>query len=145
MVTINFLAVLVVAVVDMVLGSIWYGPLFMNAWGRIIGVDMNSMTPEKKKEMQKKMWPTYLLNFVLALLTAYVLAKFIYMSAPVPGASGGMMIAFWIWLGFLMPMAAGASMWGGKPKKLAWQMFWITAIFQLIAALVGGAILGAWQ
>jgi len=141
MITINYLAVIVTGVVFMILGSIWYGPMFGNLWGRIIGMDMSAMTPEKKKEMQKKMWPLYALNFVLTLVTVYTLSYFIK-SFP---SMSGFTTAFWIWLGFVMPMAASGAMWSGKQKKMAWSMFWVTMGFQLVAFMLGAWILSMWK
>ncbi len=61
----NFLAVLVAAVVPMVLGFIWYGPmLFQNAWMRESG-----MTEEKMKG--GNMAVIFGLSFVLSILLAF--------------------------------------------------------------------------
>lgn len=61
----NFLAVLVAALVPMVLGFIWYGPmLFQKAWMRESG-----MTEEKMKG--SNMGVIFGLSFVLALLLAF--------------------------------------------------------------------------
>src|SRR6185436_20582919 len=98
MMAINFWAVLVVAVISMILGSIWYGPLFGKTWGRIIGMDMQNTTPEDKKKMQKSVMPLYFLNFVLSVLTFYIFAHYVKGWQPAPGAHGGLINAFWIWL-----------------------------------------------
>ncbi len=61
----NFLAILVAALVPMVLGFIWYGPmLFQKAWMRESG-----MTEEKMKG--SNMGVIFGLSFVLALLLAF--------------------------------------------------------------------------
>ncbi len=139
---VNIWAVLVIGVIYMVLGSLWYGPfLFGKNWGRIIGVDMDSLTPEQKKGMQKKMWPSYFINFVTTVIMTYVLALFIKSGV----GGGGIATGIWLWAGFLMPMAAQGALWSGKAKKMAWQMFWLTALFQLVAIVIAGAILSAWQ
>ena len=39
---INWLAVIAAAVSAFVLGGIWYGPLFKNAWCREAGIDMHA-------------------------------------------------------------------------------------------------------
>lgn len=39
----NWLAVVVAAVSAFVLGGIWYGPLFKNAWCREAGIDMHGV------------------------------------------------------------------------------------------------------
>ena len=42
---INYLAVLAAAVSNMVLGFLWYGPLFGKTWSKLMG--WGEMTPEK--------------------------------------------------------------------------------------------------
>ena len=37
---VNWIAIVIVAVFNMILGTLWYGPLFGKLWMRIIGVDM---------------------------------------------------------------------------------------------------------
>ncbi len=138
---VNIWAVLVIGVIYMVLGFIWYGPLFGKTWARIIGMDHSQMTPETKKAMQKKMGPVYILNFILTLVTVYILALFIQLGI----RGGGIGTALWIWLGFIMPTVAGYAIWSGKPRKLAWQMFFVSAAYQLITIVIAGAILAAWQ
>ena len=137
---INYLGVLVCGIISMVVGFVWYGPLFGKVWMEVMGVDMKTMTPEKMKEMQKGMGSSYLATFVLALLTNYVLAVFII---GMPTVSG-VMTAFWIWLGFVMPVVAGSAIWSGKPKNLGWKMFLTSAGYQLVTLLIYGAVLGAW-
>ncbi len=50
-ISINYFAIVVGAVLSMVIGTIWYGPLFGRKWGEIVGVDMNDV--EAMKKMQK--------------------------------------------------------------------------------------------
>jgi len=137
---INFWHLIVVAVVLFVIGWIWHGVFFGKMWARAMGMDMSQMTPEKKKEMQKKMWPAYVLQFLLSLLMVYVLATFINF-----GGASGVGTAFLVWLGFTMPVAAGSSLWSGKGKKASWQLFFISAGYQLITLLIAGWILSAWH
>lgn len=143
MIGINFLAVLTVAVASMVLGFIWYGPLFHKAWARVIGVDGSMLPPEQAKEMQKKMIPVYVLNFILSIVTAVVLSIFINFTFSFDAVSG-IIVALLVWLGFVMPTVAGQAMWSGKPAKLAWTMFFLSAGYQLINFIIAGAILGCW-
>lgn len=142
---INWWAVIVSAVVSMGIGSIWFGPLFGKKWGEVMGIDFSSKSEEEKKKMMKMMGPMYALQFVLSLLTLYILAHYIAGWQPQPGAIGGIINALWIWLGFIIPTIAGNAMWSGKPKKLAWSMFWINAGYNFILYVVFGAILGAWM
>ncbi len=131
----NYLAILVSAVVSMIIGFIWYGPLFKKAWIKISGCDPETMTPEQKADMKKSMVPMMITQFILSVLSIFVLAKF----------GGNMEVAFWAWLGFVMPITASGVMWSGKPKKLAWSMFWISAGCQLVTFLAYGIILNAFK
>ncbi len=138
---VNIVAVIVCAVVYMIGGYVWYGPLFGKNWAQVIGMDMSAMTPEKKKEMSKQMWPTMFLNFIVTIVMMYVLALFVDLGIGGSGIVAGIII----WIGFLMPMAASGAMWGGKSKKLSWQMFWLTAGYQLLMVIIAGWILSVWR
>ncbi|MBP7831995.1 MAG: DUF1761 domain-containing protein [Candidatus Pacebacteria bacterium] len=140
---INWWAVIVAAVVSMVIGSIWFGPLFGKKWMEVMG--MQNVSEEEKKKMMKSTGMLYAVQFILSLLTLYILAHYIAGWQPKPGAWGGIINALWIWLGFIMPTLAGNAMWSGKSKKLAWNMFWINTGYNFILYIVFGAILGGWQ
>lgn len=135
----NYLALIICAIAALVIGMIWYGQaLFGKTWMKITGLDV--MTPEAQAEAKKGMVKMITTQFVLSFVSAFVLARFINMSG-----MGGIEMAFWIWLGFLMPTAGGSALWSGKPKGLAWSMFFITAGAELVTFLAYGAILSAWK
>ncbi len=135
-VMVNYLSVLLCGLASMVIGSIWYGPLFGKKYMKIMGAD--TMTPEQKEVMKKRVWGMYALQLALSLLTAYVLA---YLVANWAGGESIIAIAFLAWLGFIMPTVAGGALWSDKPKKLAWDLFFITAGAQLVTFIVFGFIL----
>ena len=61
---INYVAVLVAAVANMILGSLWFGPIFGKMW-----VKASGMTREKMEEAKKKgMAGSYALMFWVRLL-----------------------------------------------------------------------------
>ena len=66
---VNLLAVLVAGIVPMIVGFLWYGPLFGKRW-----LELMETTAE---EIQKNFnpWKTHVASFVLALVTAYILAQ----------------------------------------------------------------------
>ncbi len=140
---ISFLPVLVCAVVSMIIGMLWYGPiLFGKTWARLIKADPDCVTdPIKRKEANKKAMPLYLIQFLLALFQIWVLAHFINGSSN----SSALTTSLWIWAGFIMPMAAGGSMWNNDSKKDNWQKFLIVAGFNLVLFIVFALILGAWN
>jgi hypothetical protein len=137
---INYLAVLVSAIASMVLGFLWYGPLFGKPWMKLMGFTAESMDAAKKKGMTQ----SYILMMIGALLMAYVLAHAIMFGVAytgIGGAVGGAMGAFYYWLGIAAPILMGAQLWEGKP----WKLFGIQAGYYLASMLIQGAILGSWM
>lgn len=136
---INYFAVLACAVVSMVIGSVWYGPLFGKKWIEINGLSRDDIA--KREAMQKEATPLYVIQFVLSLLQAYILAHFIGGWTEVSGVEN----ALWIWLGFVMPTVAGLAMWNMQPTKVRWMLFGLSAGYQLICFVVFGWILSTWR
>jgi hypothetical protein len=136
-VPVNYLAVLVAGIASMVVGFLWYGPmLFAKPWMKLMG-----HTQETMKKEQAKMTKTYSLSFVLALITAYVLSHVMALSESYfgnPPLMTGLTSAFWMWLGFVMPVQATDVMFGGKSFKL----FAINTGYQLASLLVMGIVIG---
>lgn len=128
-ITINYLAVLVCGVVAMVLGGVWYGPLFGKKWMEGMGWDSNNqaLMAEKKKAAG----PAYAQMFVLALVQAYVLARL------APSIQGGL----WLWLGLILPVKYGDKLWGGKKM----QYVGIDLAYYLVLLCVMGLILSVWK
>ena len=119
MVPINYLAVIASGVAMMVLGFLWYGPLFGKMWSGLMG--WGEMTPEKMKEMQQKARPAYAASFVGALFMAFVMSHNLTFASTYLGESGvsaGLQTGFWNWLGFVAPITLGTVLWDGKPWRL---------------------------
>ncbi len=127
----NYWTILISAVVAMIIGYIWYGPLFKKAWCKTMGMDTN-MSPEAMAKMKKGMGGMMVVQFILCIISVWVLAKM--------GAS--VSTALWVWFGFVMPAEASAALWSGKSKKQAWNMFLISAGCGLVTFLAYGYILG---
>ena len=139
---VNWLAVLVCGVASMVLGSLWYGPLFGKMWMEMTG--FNNMDPARREEMKKGMVRSYSLAFIGALIMAYILSHVITYASNynnVSGVSAGLSSAFWMWLGFIVPSSMGMVLWEGKP----WKYWFLNASYYLIQLLVFGLILGSWR
>lgn len=136
MITINYWAILVCAIISMIVGSIWYGPMFGKTWMKIICADVAD--PEARKKMQKSAGPLYLVQFLLTLFQLYVLAHFIKGWEEASGVES----ALWIWIGFIMPTVAGSSMWNNDSAKISWTRFGIQAGYQLVMFVIYGLILG---
>lgn len=135
--SINYWAVLVAAIASMVVGSIWYGPLFGKIFMAASGMD--KMSAGEKAAMKSRMTISYFGQFVASLVMFYVLARFTDGMAEA-GVMGGMAVAFWAWLGFVVPLALGNAIWGGKKA-----MFWLGVGNMFVTLLIAGAIIGGWQ
>ena len=132
---INFLAVGVAALAPMVIGAVWYGPLFGKAW-----VSAHGHTPERLEEMNKGMGKAYGLSLVCYLVMATVLAYLLAWIGAV-NVPSALWMAFLCWLGFAVTIGLTAHLFSDR-KPAA---YLIDVAFQLVYMLAMGAILGAWR
>lgn len=110
---INFLAVVVAAIANMILGAIWYSPAVAGTqWMKLIGLTKADM--EKAKPQMGKL---YALGFLGSLVMSFVLAHLLDLVAAMD-MSDAWQLAFWVWLGFVATTQLNRVTWGGKPKEL---------------------------
>ena len=139
-VPVNYLAILVAAIASMVLGFLWYGPLFGKMWMKWQNFSHEHVERAKAKGMNKE----YAIAFVAALVMAYVLQHAIVFAGTylaMTGLSAGLMSGFFNWLGFVAPVTLGAVLWEGK----SWKLWCLLNAYQLVSLLVMGAILAKWM
>lgn len=139
-VPINMIAVLVAAVASIVVGFLWYGSVFGKIWIELSGFSKADMEKAKKKGMAKE----YGLMFVGSLVMAYVLAHALVFGnafLQTSGASAGLMVGFWNWLGFVMPVTLSAVLWEGK----SWKLWVLNNGYYLVTLCVMGMILAMWK
>jgi hypothetical protein len=131
-VDLNWIAIIVAAVVPMVLGALWYSPLaFAEPWMRAVG-----RTREELGDAQLG----YLLSAVGALLSSYVLARVVKW-AEVDDLWNGALVGVFVWVGFVATVLGVTTFFGGRPRAL----WLINAGYQLVSLVLMGAILGAWD
>ena len=135
-VSINNLAVLVAAIAGMVIGSLWYSPLlFGNMWIKLLGWK-ESEIKSKSKGVAGSMG----VMFIGTLVSAYVFAHLVeYLSLHT--AWEGIQTAFWLWVGFVVPVCISAVLFEGKP----WKLFFINVFYYLVSFATMGAILSVWM
>ena len=138
-VPINYSAVVVAAVSSMILGSVWFGPLFGKTW-----VALSGITPEKIEAARAKgMGKTMTIAFIGSLVMSYVLAHaLVFASAyfKMGGVTAGLMAGFWNWLGFIAPVTLGMVLWEGKP----WKLWLLLNAYDFLSLLIMGVILAVW-
>jgi hypothetical protein len=129
---INYLSVLVAALAMMGIGALWYSPpVFGKIWIKTVGKTKTELT---------SYGTSYMLIFITSLVSAYILAlllSFIKIST----ISGGLMLGFQIWLGFITTGTLAVYIFEKRPAKL----YLIFNFCQLLSFLAAGAILAAWR
>ena len=127
---VNWLAVVLAAVVNMVVGFLWYGPLFGERWLKMIGKTADEIDDD----------PTmYVITTLTALITAYSLAVLIGAS----GASGfasGALIGLFVWVGIGATGTLVYTTFEGPPRDV-WRLH---ALYQATVFIISGAILAVW-
>lgn len=138
MVEINYLAVVVAAAVNMVVGFIWYGPLLGARWKAYMGFTDDSM-----KTMPLTAGQAIVGGCIASLIMAFVLAHSLIFASSylnTSGLSAGLQAGFWNWLGFVLPVSAGVFLWDGKPFGL----FVLNTTCYLVSLLLMGIVLALW-
>lgn len=132
----NYVAIVIATVLQFIVGAVWYMPIFGKVWGTIHGFDR--LAPEEQTNAQKGMGPYLVLQFVVTLVTTYVLALFVSELSSEWHAFGA---AGFLWLGFVAPTQASAVMFGGTPKEWMCKKFAIMASGSLVNLMVAAATL----
>ena len=128
----NYLAVVVAAVATMVVGFLWYGPLFGKLWLKGMKFSAEQIKNMKKAGMQKSM-PGMVVS---ALLMSFVLAKLFEMFS-ITTIIGGATLVLWIWLGFCLTIQFGTVLWEGKSSTV----FLVNSTYNLVNLLVLSTVL----
>jgi hypothetical protein len=116
----------------MVVGMLWYGPLFGKQWKALMSMKNMKMTAAQ----------AIVGGFVTALIMAFVLAHDAFVWGKFFGASMGplvfaLQLAFWIWLGYIATTQAGTVLWEGKP----WKLFFLNAGNSLVSLITMALVL----
>ena len=114
MVQVNYLAVLVAALVVFVLGWLWYSPfLFYKPWMRAKGIDPAVAMSGAKMPAGK-----LVIELVRCIVLAYIIARF----AALLGISswmGAVHFGVMLWIGFPVILLTGSVLWENVPVKVA--------------------------
>lgn len=136
-VQVNYLAVFLAAMFSMAVGFVWYAkPVFGNRWIKLVGLN--------EKQQQEGAVVAIAGSFILALLTAYIIAHVTYISQAFYGVSflsAGITTAFWLWLGIAMTTIVTHSLFEQRRKKL----ILLTVANQLVTFLAMGVIIGLFR
>jgi hypothetical protein len=135
-VDINWLAVIVAAVINMAVGALWYSTrMFGREWMKLTGKKMEDID-----KMRSQAGPGYGIAAIGALDQAWILAHFVQYA----GATSfwhGLVTGFWLWLGFVAVTMAIGIIFEGR----SWQLWKINAGYFFVVLLINGGLLAAWR
>ncbi len=130
-VDINYAAVVVAAIINMAVGALWYSPMmFSKAWLKLTG----------KKDMKGSGQMGYAVSAIGALVQSWILVHFVEYAGSTT-VWQGVVTGFWLWLGLVAAVMAGAYVFEGRPLKL----LKINAGYFLVVLVINGALLAAWR
>ena len=134
---VNYIAVIVGAIVSFVIGMIWYSPLlFGKLWIKANGFNEKEIKEKHKKGMMAK---GMVGSIIGALVMSFVLSVSIHLTQATTLTSG-LLIGGFLWLGFMATAALNKVLWEGKPVKL----YLVEVLHHLVVILVMSAIFVYW-
>lgn len=132
----NYLAILIAALLQFVFSAVWYTPVFGKTWGRIHGFDKYSK--EVQQKMMKEMGPILGLQFIATIVTTFVFALLL------PNFTAewtAYCLAALLWLGFIVPTQVSAVLFGGTEPKWILKKILIMAGGSLGCMMIAAAVL----
>ena len=132
----NWLAVAIAAVAYFAVGAFWYMPMFPTGriWQNAIGFTMH---PEGQTPNRAIYAFPLLANVLVALVTG-MLAK----ALGVASVLDGLVLGFWLWLGFGLSYWTLASIFNPHAKQPV-TLLAISSLYHLVGLLIAGAVFGA--
>ncbi len=130
----NWIAVIAAALLPMLIGFLWYGPLFGKKW-----MELMELTEEEIRA-DFNAAKSYGVSMIGAFLTAVVMAMLIGF-ADVSSVVGGLGIGLACWAGFYLPF--GWQSVAFENKKMA--LYVMSMCYNLTVLLAMGALLAVWQ
>ena len=127
---VNWVAVLIVMVFSMVLGTLWYGPVFGKLWLRLREKSADEITSGPGM---------YIGSALLALVAAYVFAV-VLNSIGIDTIGGGILTAAVVWMGIGAATGLTAAIFN-ETKLGVWLL---NAAYELVVFVGAGILYTAW-
>ena len=127
--------VLAATVAMFAVGAFWYSVPFRQKWSQIHGFD--KLSKKEQQSLMADMGATYAVQLFVTLISAYVLLH--CMNAMPEIAS--YKVAFWLWLGFVMPSQVSAVLFSRTEKQYKYQQICIMAGEALLRLLVAAWVI----
>lgn len=131
---INYWAVVVAWLVNIVVGAMWYSPSgFAKSWEKHTGIDIMKI-PQKKA--------TKIVVFVAlsAIFQALTLAVILH-SLSVTTATNGLLVGLLLWFGLTAATTVGVTLYSNR----GWKFLWLNSSYFLLVMAVNSVILSVWR
>lgn len=125
---VNFGAIAIAALVQWVLGIVWYLVIFRKSWKKLVGIPEGEKPKNWVFALGSGLVACLLLSFIMGHLMALTGAK---------AASDGFTLGVACWLGFIAPPLFAEHVLEGRRANL----FVINAAFWMMAMAIGSAVL----
>jgi hypothetical protein len=126
---VNWLAIIVAAVANMVIGTLWYGNwAFGKSWVKLSGHNMGE---------GMSAGPLYAMTAAAAIVQAITMSWFVDQTGANSGAAGAI-IGLYVGLGFVATAMFAEVLFAGRHPRL----YAITAGYSVVVAIVQGMIIG---
>ncbi len=135
---VNYGAVIIAALVPMIVGMVWYGPLFGKIWMQLQGIDPNDTQLQATMKAEAK--KNYIISFIGNIITAYIAAIMLGTLGALT-IGDALLFAFLTWLAFATFIQLQGVLWGKDKPKL-----WIlNTSYTLITWMFMAIILVLWK
>lgn len=120
------------AVIFELIGILWHGPIFGNAYMKAMGISTDPSSLDKKKMLKLMLVDGFLSYVFLFGFLMLMLQNIAYSSNPY---LSGLFFALVFFVFFVLPQKGAAALWSGRGAKDSWKLFGIGAGYILIAML----------
>jgi hypothetical protein len=131
---INYWAVVVVWLVNVIVGAFWYSPAgFAKAWEKHTNINLLKI-PQKKAT---RIIISVMLSAVFQALTLGVIIHSLHVTT----ATNGFITGFVLWLGLTAATTVGVTLYSNR----SWKFLWLNSSYFLVVMAVNSVILAVWR
>lgn len=124
--SLDWVAIVAYVAISLVLGWIWYGPLFGTAWLEAMGLSKEDVTPS----------PTPFIVAVIAGILTGGGMDWLVTSLAIDTVAGGICIGLLVGFGFI----AASSISDGEFAKVSRQLHYINGGYRVVLSVIGGIL-----
>lgn len=128
----NYVAMITSAIIQWIIGAIWYGAVFKKSWTALVGGGAGSSNGRTAFSM--------VVAFIACLVLSFVLVNIILL-AGTKVFVGGAALAVVCWFGFIAPPMFAQHVYERRPANL----LAINAAYWIVALAVSGGVIAIWR